>query len=231
LKKGKIMLKRLIRIAGLGAAALTLFLWSGPGKAKTQSDVRQCPADRPCITELYQSGSTLIIGWDGHENFDHYNFRWSRPGRAETQSEVRGGGRGSFRINNINSDTRYIVKVQGCNRSPFGRSSCTPWYEDSFDTRSELHHGPDTCKNGFVWREARPGDHVCVTPQTRSQTAADNRMAASRRSPNGGPYGPDTCKQGYVWREAFPGDLVCVPPQTRAQAAEDNSLAASRRVR
>jgi hypothetical protein len=56
-------------------------------------------------------------------------------------------------------------------------------------------------------------------------------MAASRRSPNGGPYGTDTCKQGYVWREAFPGDHVCVPPQTRAQAAEDNSLAVSRRVR
>jgi len=70
-----------------------------------------------------------------------------------------------------------------------------------------------------------------VTPQTRSQTAADNRMAASRRSPSGGPYGPSTCKQGYVWREAFPGDLVCVPPQTRAQAAEDNRLANSRRAR
>src|SRR5262249_2014866 len=116
-----------------------------------------------------------------------------------------------FYINNINPDTRYVVKVQGCNRSFLGRSSCTPWYVDSFDTRSELHHGPDTCKNGFVWREARPGDNVCVTPQTRSQTAADNRMAAFRRSPNGGPYGPSTCKQGYVWREAFPGDLVCVP--------------------
>jgi hypothetical protein len=31
-----------------------------------------------------------------------------------------------------------------------------------------------------VWREAHPGDHVCVTPETRAQTAADNRQAAAR---------------------------------------------------
>jgi hypothetical protein len=35
-----------------------------------------------------------------------------------------------------------------------------------------------------VWREAVPGDHVCVTPQTRSQARADNAQAASRVAPN-----------------------------------------------
>jgi hypothetical protein len=81
-----------------------------------------------------------------------------------------------------------------------------------------LHSGPDTCKQGLVWREARPGDHVCLTSETRTQTADDNRRGLSRRIP-----GEDTCKQGYVWREAFPGDLVCVrrksaprPPRTTA---------------
>jgi hypothetical protein len=29
--------------------------------------------------------------------------------------------------------------------------------------------GPDTCLEGFVWREAFPGDHVCVTWETRQQ--------------------------------------------------------------
>jgi len=90
--------------------------------------------------------------------------------------------------------------------------------------------GTDTCLQGYVWREAVPGDHVCVTPETRTQAAEDNSLAASHRSPTGGAYGPDTCLQGYVWREAVPGDHVCVTPETRAQAAEDNSLAASRRV-
>jgi hypothetical protein len=31
-----------------------------------------------------------------------------------------------------------------------------------------------SCIQGFVWREANSTDHLCVTPQTRSQTAADN---------------------------------------------------------
>lgn len=82
--------------------------------------------------------------------------------------------------------------------------------------------GPDTCIQGFVWREAVPNDHVCVTPQVRQQTRSDNAQAAARRSPTGGPFGPNTCLSGFVWREAFSGDRVCVTPRTRAQAAQDN---------
>jgi hypothetical protein len=87
-----------------------------------------------------------------------------------------------------------------------------------------------SCLAGFVWREAVPGDHVCVTPETRTQTTQDNQLADSRRSPSGGDYGPDTCRPGFVWREAVPNDHVCVTPLNRTQANEDNQLAASRRV-
>lgn len=87
----------------------------------------------------------------------------------------------------------------------------------------------DRCRPGFVWREAFPGDHVCVTPETRAQAAYDNSQAAARRDLNGA-YGPDTCISGYVWREAGPGDHVCVTPEVRSQAAEDNRRADSRRV-
>ncbi len=90
-------------------------------------------------------------------------------------------------------------------------------------------YGPDTCLNGYVWRDAVPGDHVCVTPATRTQAAYDNSKAAARRSPTGSPYGPDTCIRGYVWREAVPGDRVCVTPATRTQAANDNGQASARR--
>jgi len=89
--------------------------------------------------------------------------------------------------------------------------------------------GPDTCKQGFVWREAFPGDHVCVSGQTRTEAANDNAQAAQRRSPNGGPFGPDTCLPGFVWREASPADHVCVTGATRTQAAADNAQAADRR--
>ena len=89
--------------------------------------------------------------------------------------------------------------------------------------------GPDTCLNGFVWREAVTSDHVCVTPAVRTQTSQDNAQAAARRSPSGGPFGPDTCLSGFVWREAYSGDRVCVTPATRDQARSDNSNAAARR--
>lgn len=70
--------------------------------------------------------------------------------------------------------------------------------------------GPDTCRQGYVWREARPTDHVCVTPATRDRARYDNSRAAGRRDPGHGGYGPNACKEGYVWREAFSGDVVCV---------------------
>jgi hypothetical protein len=88
----------------------------------------------------------------------------------------------------------------------------------------------DVCIQGYVWREAFAGDHVCVVPLTRAQAAEDNRLAASRRDPAGA-FGPNTCVQGFVWRSARDGDAVCVTPDRRTQAFADNRAAASRRVR
>ena len=42
--------------------------------------------------------------------------------------------------------------------------------------------GPDTCRSGYVWREAVADDHVCVTPATRSQARNDNLWAPYRRN-------------------------------------------------
>jgi hypothetical protein len=85
-------------------------------------------------------------------------------------------------------------------------------------------YGKDTCRQGFVWREAFANDHVCVSGQTRDQARNDNGQAAARRLPNG------MCKQGWVWREAVPTDHVCVTVQTRSATADDNRHAAERRV-
>jgi hypothetical protein len=86
---------------------------------------------------------------------------------------------------------------------------------------------PRTCKSGFVWREAFPGDFVCVEPSQRDQAAADNAAAASRIDPHGA-SGPQSCISGFVWREAGAGDLVCVEPSVRSRVAEDNRLASAR---
>ena len=88
---------------------------------------------------------------------------------------------------------------------------------------------PDTCVSGYVWREAFDGDHVCVTPDERTQAAQDNAAASSRVDP-GGAYGPNTCVSGFVWRVARPEDLVCVTTEERQRVADDNAAAASRVV-
>jgi len=100
-----------------------------------------------------------------------------------------------------------------------GMTSLSPVHADGA-------YGPDTCARGYAWREAAPGDHVCVTPAQRAQVAYDNSQASARRT--NGAYGPDTCIQGYVWREAFSGDHVCVTPQERSRVAYDNSQARAR---
>jgi len=94
-----------------------------------------------------------------------------------------------------------------------------------------LDSGKDTCKQGFVWREAVAADHVCVIAATRDQAKRDNAEAPQRKQPQGGASGPDTCKSGFVWREVTASDHVCVTLQTRQQTTQDNSRAAQRRVR
>src|SRR4030095_8523165 len=86
----------------------------------------------------------------------------------------------------------------------------------------------DVCASGYVWREARPSDHVCVTPESRALVKQENSRARQRWT--AGAYGPHTCIQGYVWREAFKGDDVCVTPERRDQVREENRVANSRRA-
>lgn len=93
----------------------------------------------------------------------------------------------------------------------------------------DLPYGPDTCKTGFVWRDAIPGDHVCVTPDSRSTVATENASAGARVDPAGA-YGPNSCVAGYVWREAYAGDVVCVTPPRRTAVKQENIEGPSHRV-
>ena len=92
-----------------------------------------------------------------------------------------------------------------------------------------LPYGPDTCKPGFVWRDAIPGDHVCVRPERRAAAHNENAVAGSRVDPEGA-YGPNTCKRGFVWREAYSGDVVCVTGARREQVRLENRDGPSHRV-
>ena len=39
---------------------------------------------------------------------------------------------------------------------------------------------PNTCRSGYVWREAAEGDVVCVEPWVRTRVRQDNAAAQSR---------------------------------------------------
>jgi hypothetical protein len=80
-----------------------------------------------------------------------------------------------------------------------------------------LVYGPETCVQGYVWREAFEGDTVCVPPGFRSQMFADNRDADLRHE-----RGSRNCISGYEWRLARPSDLVCVKQEIRSQVADQN---------
>jgi hypothetical protein len=92
-----------------------------------------------------------------------------------------------------------------------------------------LPYGPDTCIQGYVWREARPGDTVCVTPDLRATIAQQNSTPGANKDPNAG-SGPQSCSQGYVWREAFDGDTICVTPAFRQQMFDANAAASDRKA-
>lgn len=75
------------------------------------------------------------------------------------------------------------------------------------------------CKSGFVWRDAKDGDGVCVTPEERDVAKKQNANANNNRAA----AGSNTCRSGYVWREAWVGDTVCVTPTERAAAKAQNA--------
>ncbi|HYM16995.1 MAG TPA: hypothetical protein VEU06_00405 [Micropepsaceae bacterium] len=90
-----------------------------------------------------------------------------------------------------------------------------PGLWDAIRGASPAHTDVQNCAPGYVWREAIPDDHVCVSLEAHLRTAQDNLLAGSRRDPRGGEYGADQCLSGFVWREAFVDDRVCVLPGTR----------------
>ncbi|HZS20507.1 MAG TPA: hypothetical protein VFA63_05910 [Pseudonocardiaceae bacterium] len=78
------------------------------------------------------------------------------------------------------------------------------------------------CKPGYVWRDARDGDGVCVTPAERDQVHIQNADTATHLP------GSNGCRPGYVWRDAWDGDGVCVTPGERDLAHQQNLMASLR---
>jgi hypothetical protein len=138
----------------------------------------------------------------------------------------------------------YFFQVQDCfNTSPGFGAVCNVWAnltysppgqgappQQSTQQASASMPTPGSCKQGFVWRQVDPRDHVCVTAQERQQIDDENAAAAQHTVSRGAVRvaTPQACLNGYVWRQAVPSDYVCVTPQARAAVQGDNAAAPSR---
>jgi hypothetical protein len=96
----------------------------------------------------------------------------------------------------------------------------------------DLPYGPDTCIQGFVWREAFDGDTICVTPGERADTKADNAAAASRRQVNApkpaDPYTPKptpTAGHNVVLEITGAGTVYSIDIDPGGRVATENSAA------
>lgn len=95
------------------------------------SDPVLCPADKPCIVDLFISTKGELIATVDGSGWDAINVRWSRPGR-EGQQREHPGRNGNIRV--LTGTTRgvtYTVSVQGCNKRFLQSSRCTGWEQAS----------------------------------------------------------------------------------------------------
>lgn len=83
--------------------------------------------------------------------------------------------RDAFANDQICVDSGERVNVQYENA--FGPDNVDPACQAN---PSSCFYGRDQCKHGFVWRDAKPGDHVCVNPSARTASAEMNRKHKSR---------------------------------------------------
>jgi WD40 repeat protein len=82
----------------------------------------------------------------------------------------------------------------------------------------------ETCRSGYVWREATVDDLVCVPPAIRDQALADRAEAEAGRNTVAG------CANGLVPRSANPNDTACTTPEIAATIIADNQRSESRKL-
>jgi hypothetical protein len=251
IQKGVVPMSKRFVSRGLGVRICIVMAFALLGAASRARALTNCACalnDVDCrprvsvVPNLQQTRLSIEWAYDRPRCHDFYNVRFTVIGHAPEQREVKdvpfpcrlvGGANCGYTIV-FNNDKPYSVSVEACASNFAQGSSCTGWSEPVY----WLAHGPDTCKDGFVWREAFGNDHVCVTRPEKDKAAAENHDAPGRVQP-GGSSGPDTCKSPFVWREADrfgPAaaqgkDHVCVPAPRRDEVWAENKAAVGNKAR
>jgi hypothetical protein len=159
----RLWLLALIALSSLSATTARAGLCDGTHPVLQHFNVDQTSGTGTLSGKLFWS----YAGPDGCR--DTYNVRGGIVGRALDQFEADQGLKCTtptvpgFCIANVKliRDKPYVYSVQACHKRFLQSSECSQWSNAQFF----LPHGGDTCKDGFVWREAVANDHVCVSPR------------------------------------------------------------------
>lgn len=227
-------------------------------KADVGSMEPQGPLPVPRVDEpLSRSLKDFGVGWKGFYDYDFYHIN-IRPegGKLWSIKHDDDGDWGWQRVDGLTAGTTYHFSVEGCVSGIFG-DPCSGFGPEATVT-IEGAYGPDTCKPGFVWRDAVAGDHICVTPERRQKVADDLNTAKTRTQPSSGnpaidlgtaggvcplkrqgePMSPECweamrtkCLDGFVNRE-IPGEnvVVCVDQKEADLLKQENANPTANRV-
>ncbi|MCX8256510.1 putative Fibronectin type III domain-containing protein [Beijerinckiaceae bacterium RH AL1] len=205
-------------VATTASAQITAYQGGSTLGFCSASDTAQVPVGEGPWISASQSGTTVNVSWGG-DGWNKWHFRWGHPGGSEAAFEY-GGDQKSATINEKGFCQRLVLKIQGCVNHIVGHDRCSAFQETDFTTDPQRPSGGDTCAEGFVWREAYPNDHVCVSPAVRSQAAADN--ARHQTAP---------CPAPLVPRMARRNDTVCVSAAVATATKQDNTQICRRLVK
>ncbi len=236
-----------VSTAAIGLILISQAAWAVDAVAKSDVNVRTGPGvsfsrvdtlfggEAVNITEC--QGSWCYIEHDGPDGWVSANYLMatgssgsgSGSGSSSGGSSGSGSSAGSGGSGGDAAAAAILGLIVGGILGSASSGSATPPPAEPTLGEPPLPYGPDTCKDGFVWRDAIPGDHVCVTPDRRATAANENAIAGSRVDPAGA-YGPNSCMVGFVWREAYVGDVVCVTPARRTEVYQENVDGPNNRV-
>lgn len=116
-------------------ASLATFALAAASGVSGQIDTEgagDCAIGHPCFESAEFLNGVLTFRWKSQDRFDAFNVRIAGPNTFDRQYETAGGRGGSYTFPSPVRGARYTLRVQGCNRSTFGSSTCSGWVHKTY---------------------------------------------------------------------------------------------------